>query len=470
MIINFATQSAKHDSPRVSSERAVNAYAERQPQGAKNPVAMICAPGIVHLTNCGVGPVRGMITLADVLYAVSAQELYRVSGTGTVTLVGSTIPGTDPVSMDQNGEQIAITNGSHGFIYTTAGGLQSIIDADFHAANTVTYADSFFVYDRAGTNEWFISDPIDGTSYSDFFASAEWKPDNVLAVKNHLETLHVLGATSIERWAVTGAANFPYQRIKGAGLEYGVIGPRAFAATEQAIYVVDHHRVARRLGGQPISTHAVTTEWQKYQTVDDCIGFAYTFEAHQFIVFTFPTQGATWVFDETTGVWHERESLDFSSNPLGRWRANCICDAYGRVMVGDRFSGGIGYLDRDTFRELNNTMIVTLDSPPIHAAGKRVFMPWFEVEVQTGVGITGSGEDLGRFEDPQVMLSFSDDSGMTWSEQELWRSMGRAGQYNTVLRWDRLGSFFERRIRLTMASNVRRTLVQCRAPDMYTGN
>jgi hypothetical protein len=80
-----------------------------------------------------------------------------------------------------------------------------------------------------------------------------------------------------------------------------------------------------------------------------------------------------------------------------------------------------GFSTRATFTEFGNVIQAELISPPIHGDGKRVFMPWFELDVETGVGLAS-----GQGDDPQIMLSISDDGGRTWSDQEPWRTMGRS--------------------------------------------
>jgi hypothetical protein len=65
---------------------------------------------------------------------------------------------------------------------------------------------------------------------------------------------------------------------------------------------------------------------------------------------------------------------------LGRWRANCTTEAYGKTLIGDAFSGKVGYHDASVYTEFGNTIVTELVSPPIHADGKLVFMPWFELD------------------------------------------------------------------------------------------
>lgn len=465
--IRFATQSYKSASLPLSAQDCVNFYAERQPKDAKSDIAVFGCPGIVDFASCGVGPVRGFHVMGETLYVVSGGFLWRVDDDGDTTQLGGQVSGSGQVSMDDNGTQVEIVNGTNGYIYDATGGFRLITDSDFHAASTVTYADSFFVLPRDGTSEFFISDPLDGTSYSDFFANAEWKSDNIRAVVNHLERLNVFGTRSIEFWGVTGDANFPYRPLKGAGLERGIIGAHAWTTDDDSIVFVDNKRQAFRIGqGQGVISHpAVTQAWQKYQVASDAIAFSFTFDGHVFNYITFPTQGVTWGFDKTSGLIHRRESWDANNQSIGRWRINCAVEVYGKVLVGDCLSGKVGALDRDAYTEWGNTIRGLLVAPPLHGNGRRVFMPRLELDIETGVGLAS-----GQGSDPQIMLDHSDDGGRTFSTPQLWQSMGEAGEYRKRLAWRKLGSFPDSRtLRIQVTDPVRRTLIAARAPGLYVG-
>lgn len=465
MRIRFATQSYRSKSLKVSAQRCVNYYAAAQPKDAKSEVAVFASPGIVDFATCGAGPVRGMHEMGGLVYAVAGGALYSVTATGVAAPVGGTIGGSGIVSMDDNGEELCIVNGERGYIYSVAAGFRLISDADFHAARTVTYINGRFAFDQAGTNEWFISDTLNGMSYSDLFASAEWKSDDVVAVLNHLQNLYVCGARTIEPWQFSGSANFPFQRIEGAAIDRGIASPHALTSDDNKLYLLGNDRAAHRTAGgvlTPISTDAIAEAWQDYATISDASIFAYTFDGHRFIVYNFPTVAATWVFDANTGLWHERESWDANNNSMGRWRANCAIGAFNKTLIGDSVSGKIGYLSKSTYTEFGNTIRGELISPPVHGDGERVFMPWFELDLQTGVGL-----ESGQGSDPQAMLAISDDGGETYSDQEPWRTMGAIGARDTRVRWDRLGSFEEQRcLKVTISDPVPRTIIAARCPGL----
>jgi hypothetical protein len=397
-----------------------------------------------------------------VLYVVSGQRLYSVSSSWVATDIGGAISGTGVVSMDDNGTQLCVTNGSNGYIYSVSGGFQLITDTDFDAANTVTFFDQRFVFDAAGTNQFFISASLDGTSYdSTQFASQESRPDDVMSVVLNGQILLVFGEKSIEPWQDVGAANFPFERVPGAVIERGLAAAYCTAKEDNAVFFLGDDRVFYRLTGlNPVrvSTHALEQEWQTYTTISNAFAFAHTWNGHKFVYVCFPSENTTFAYDVSTGLWHERVSWDLNGNSYGRWRGNCYAKAYGKEIIGDAFTGGIGYLSGTTYTEFSCTIQGLADAPAIHGDRRRIHHSKFELDVQTGVGITS-----GQGSDPQIMLDWSNDGGRTYVDRQLWKSMGGKGEYTKRLKWSRLGSARDRRYRLTISDPVPRVIIAAHA-------
>lgn len=467
MNISFATQSYRHPSLPLSAQQVVNAYAEHQPADAKSQIAVLGVPGLTLFGPAGTGPIRGMHMLGSVLYVVSGKELYSVGNTGVSTWLGSGIFGTGVVSMSDNGTQLAIVNGSNGYIYSATGGFQIISNANFFPANTVTFFDNYFVYDRAGTNQFFISALLDGTSYNGLdFASAEVQPQNVLSIVNQQENLLIFTTGHIETWYDSGAVAFPFQRYDGATIERGATGFYTTLKEDNSVFFLGDDLIFYRLNGivpVRISTHALEYEWKTYTTVSDAFAFSYTWGGHKFIVLTFPSAARTFVFDIATNLWHERESWDQNNNTLGRWRGNCHISAYNRELIGDAINGNIGYLDATSATEYGNTIRMLLVSPPIHSDRKRVYHSRFELDLESGVGLTS-----GQGSDPQAMLDWSNDGGRNYTSQQIWHSMGKQGATLTRLRWLRLGQARTRVYRLSITDPVKRVVIAAHA-DLSVG-
>ena len=67
----------RHVSPRASSARLVNVYAEQAPQdGQKAPALLRRSPGITTLATIGDGPIRGATVMGGVPYIVSGDEMF----------------------------------------------------------------------------------------------------------------------------------------------------------------------------------------------------------------------------------------------------------------------------------------------------------------------------------------------------------------------------------------------------------
>ena len=300
MKIPFATNSYKSPSLPISAQRVVNMYAEKQPPDAKTDVAVFGHPGILDFAVCGTGPIRGMHKMGGVPYVVSGQRLYSISSAGVATDIGGSISGTGQVSMDDNGTQLVITNGTNGYLYSATLGFVLISDPDFNAAETVQFFDQRFYFDWKGTNKFFGSDILDGTSYNALvFASAETRPDNVKALVLNKQILLVFNDESIEPWQDIGAANMPLERVPGVVIERGLAAPRATAKQDNTVFFLGEDRRFYRLGGLTpvgISTPAIDAEWQSYSTVSDAYCFSYAWAGHKFVVVHFVNANKTWVY------------------------------------------------------------------------------------------------------------------------------------------------------------------------------
>ena len=468
MQIPFATQSYKSRSLPVSSQRCVNMFAEAQQSGSKSQMPIFGVPGILPFAVCGTGPVRGVWKMAGVLYVVSGARLYSVTSTGAATDIGGSILGVGKVAMSDNGTQLCIVNGTQGYIYSVSGGFQLITDPAFNPAKTVIFFDNYFVFDWNGTNQFFISNTLDGLNYDPLaFASAEVSPDYVLATVNQQENLLIFGQTTIETWYDSGDVNFPFNRYDGATIERGCVAPLSPLKEDNSVFFLGDDLIFYRLNGVVpvrISTHAIENAWSKYPIQSDATTWSYTWQGHKFIVLTFPSGNATWIYDIATNLWHERISFNEAGESMQRWRVSCGINCYDKILVGDAYNGNIGYLKEGIHTEYGNLLQAYMTAPVIHSDRKRVFMHKFELDVQAGVGLTD-----GQGSDPQFMLDWSDDGGHTWSALQLWNSAGRIGNYLKRLRWLRLGQFRQRVMRLTISDPVTRTIIDA-SVDLSVGS
>lgn len=452
MRIPFAIQSYQSRSLPLSAQRCVNLYAEAAPKDARTPVILHGTPGLKAFSTLATNPVRGVIRMADTLYAVAGTTAYQIDSVGTATSLG-TVPGTGLVKMAHNGTQILCLTGTGATdaYVITASTVTQVTDADFPGATSVQFIDGYFILTKTGTGQFIISGSYDGLAYAALdFATAEGDPDNLVGVIVDHREVWLFGAQTAEIWFNSGASPFPFERAAGAFVERGCIAAGTLAKVDNSVFWVGDDRIVYRADGytpKRISHHGIEKALSDAGDLSGLVAFEYAQEGHAF--YTIKKPGAfTFVYDVASGLWHERQSK-------GRpdWRVSSHAEVYDKQLVGDDTSGAIYELDLDTYTENGETLIASATAPTIWADGASATMENLLIDFETGVGLaTGQGSN------PQAMLDWSDDGGRTWSNEH-WAGIGKVGGYESRARWDRMGQFRQRTLRVSVSDPVKRGIL-----------
>jgi hypothetical protein len=469
----------------AADSRCVNLFAEIIPEAGKEPAFLQRCPGLRLLATVGSGPIRGLWSFssgANRAFVVSGSELYQIDTNWNSTLIGS-VTGTGPVSMTDNGTQLFIAANGPSYIYNTATNVfGAITDPDFPGAVTVGYIDGYFVFNEPNSQRIWVTQLLDGTSIDPLdFASAEGSPDGVVGLIVDHREVWLFGTNSVEVWYDAGAADFPLQRIQGAFNEIGCAAPYSIAKLDNGLFWLGSDARGRGIvyrangyTGQRISTHAVEWQIQQYGNLSDAIGYTYQQDGHAFYVLIFPQANTTWVFDVSTGAWHERAG--WNNGSFTRHRSNCQVNFGDEIVVGDFENGNIYAFDQDVYAD-NGSIQRWLRSwralPTGQNTLKRTAHHTLQLDCESGVGLNGIDpfdpeppiDDtldlnfvLQQYEvyetpvttvgvNPKVMLRWSDDGGHTWSNEH-WSEMGRIGQYGHRVFWRRLGMTLKLRDRV----------------------
>ena len=460
----------------AADNRCVNLFPETIPEGngGKEGGFLLRCPGLRLLATVGTGPIRGLWVTNGIAYVVSGDKFYSLTTSWVATLLG-TVSGTGPVSMADNGTQIFIACNPDGYIYNVSTLVfAQITDPDFPGAGSVGYLDGYFVFNEPGTQKFWVTSLLDGTAIDPLdFASAEGYPDNVVALIVDHREIFLFGNTSVEVWYDAGTPDFPLARIQGAFMEVGCGAAYSVAKLDNSVFWVGSDArgrgvVYRANGYTParISTNAVEFAIQSYGNISDAIGYTYQQDGHPFYVLIFPSAEATWVYDVSTQLWHERAA--FENGLFVRHRSNCQMSFNSEVVVGDYEDGRLYAFDLDVYADDDQTQkwLRSWRALPTGQNNlKRTAHHNLQLDAETGVGLAGydandplenllteneldllTEDDIALLvslaattgADPQVMLRWSDDGGHTWSNEH-WRSMGRLGNYGYRTIWRRLG-------------------------------
>jgi hypothetical protein len=298
----------------------------------------------------------------------------------------------------------------------------------------------------------FTVDTAGGTAFDplDFATKAGYPDPIVTLIVMHLE-IWLIGTQTTEVWYNAGAADFTFQILPGVFIEHGCAAQYSVARQDLSIYWLSKDKQGQCIvlkgnnyAAHRISTYAIENEFSGYPTISDAVGFTYQQLGHTFYVLTFPTANKTWVWDESSELWHERASFNLSVQEnlpidplLGRIRANCCCVAGNQVLVGDYSNGALWALDVNTAFEGNvNIPLPRVRSfPHLVNDQKRVTYQQFIVDMECG---TDSTDSTSISTNPVVSLRWSDDRGKTYGNY-VQQSLGDLGEYLTSIQYRRLG-------------------------------
>jgi hypothetical protein len=462
----FVGGSYRSQSGTVDSERTVNMYVEpMKSQGATTQAALMPTPGVSLIADAGSGPGRAHFFESDHEYAVVGATFIEVSSAGVVTELGTVALDENPATICSNGDgggQIFVTSGGYGYIYDVTAETFTQISALDGICDIGGHLDGYFLCLDRSTSTLYISDILDGTSWSTGteFAQRSAQSDPWSSMRVAGRYVWLLGEKTSEVWYNSGSASFPFEPHQSGHIPFGIAAAYSTSITGQDILwlgtTADGNLQAIRAQGfspETVSDNTNQTIWSEYSTVSDAVSYVYSESGHTFWVITFPNARSTWAYDLSIGSqangWAERGQWYPNEGVYYDHRARWHAYAFGKHRVLDSLSGGIyeqavSYttdFDGGYVRRCRRAHVPSKDN-------RRIFYSSFELDLEPGLGLT-----TGQGSDPQVMMRFSNDGGKTWSS-ERWRSAGKRGKFGHRVRWTRLGAGRRRMYEIAMSDPI----------------
>lgn len=435
----------------VTAQRKVNIYLEQRPDGDKGvKIVAYGTPGMVKkfavspLTNA---PIRALFGTPSNLYAVSGATFYQLSSTGVALFTGPLGTAAGYVEMAYSPTQLVLVDGSKGYLFT-GGALTSIGGSFPNGANTITYVGTFFVAEQPGSQNFWVSNEGDGSTWGGTsFAAASQYSDNILAVDNSLGNLVLFSQAHMEFWQNVGSTPQPFAPILSATNEWGLAAINSRVHANQSIYFLGVTRSGQvqvcQCQGYAVTVvstediDAIINDPTAYPITSDAVGLTYQADKHVFYQLTFPTANRTLLFDASTGMWSEAQT-GVTTLYAQRHLANLSTVYAGQCLLSDSTSSAIYTMSAKQFTD--NGAVIPRELVTRHALEGYDEFAVDELFVDMELGQGPSQLSGGR--QPEVMLQVSRDSGHTW-ETEQWCPMGYGGQYGTDgnrVAWQRLGS------------------------------
>ena len=283
--------------------------------------------------------------------------------------------------------------GSSSTLTATAFSVLPATDGAFQGADVVDIVDNIFVYNRPNTQQFGCSNLLSPLSAPLQFSSKDGAPDQLVSLVVDHREVYLLGEVSSEVWVDVGSFPFPFQRIPGTSTQHGIIAKFSVSRVGNSFaYLARNQRgqgqIVMMNGYVPtrISTHAVEQTLVN-QNISDAIAWTYQLEGHECYVITFPSLDLTWVWDNTTGMWHKWLAVD-SNNVYHRHRGNCCATFNGLVYVGDYQNGNIYQLDPNNYTDNGQEIRRLRRAPHLVSDLQRQYFEELQIQFQPGVGLS----------------------------------------------------------------------------------
>jgi hypothetical protein len=433
-----------------SAQRCINLYQVIAQGQSLNDSALFLTPGVAAFGDLGDYGSRGSKKMGDVYYNVNKTSLYSIDSEGTETELG-TVEGSLRCSFAHNGDKLCIVvPGGNAYVYTASTGtFAQITDPDYTTSDSVCYKDGYYIFTQSDGEFWFCSALNDPTDIDPLdYDGAELAPDKIVCCHASYDEVYILGEWTIQTFQNIGGSSFPFQNIPGASLEKGCHAKYSPIQWEGYFYFIggginEPSGIYRTTGSnepERLSTDAIEAKIQEFTTdeIGEAISYTYSIRGYSFVCFTFKSDSRdskTFCYNVTASklsgqyVWFEQQTgVDDNYFDIAS-----VDFVYDKLVVSRISDGLLGYLDVDTFTEFGDEIRRVKINPNITPGTDKYFVSRLELTTDPGQGlITGQGSD------PMVMMRFSDDGGRTWSN-ELWRSLGKIGEYFLRAVWRRLG-------------------------------
>lgn len=352
------------------------------------------------------------------------------------------------------------TDGEENFNEISSGGDLYVVET---ATSHVAWIDGYFIFNASGTNRFYVS-RLNSTIVDELsFASAEGDPDLLVGLATVKRNLYLFGEKTIEVYYNTGNADFPFERVEGGFIEFGLqakyslakLGGNLFwlgrdAFGEGIIYVMSGSTPER------ISTHGIEQAISGYANPENAVAYTYQMNGHGFYVICFDEM--TWVYDLATRKWHERAYTNNGVLEKHRAQYHAYHSPSRGHVVGDYANNKLYLYDESVYTDDGDAITRLRTCPHISSNLRRVFYHRFQLDMEVGIGLDGGVQGS----DPTVMLDFSNDGGHTYSS-ESWAladaGSGQIGDYKKRVNWRKLGSARDRVFRVKITDPVKVRLI-----------
>lgn len=406
-------------------------------------------PGLSATVFCNLGVTSKIDGLywwerKGVIIAVSSGRIYKITAsdgtftdvTGTDTLQSSGRVSFAPGWDGAGNEILVMANGGKMLTYTGTGSPAYMADADAPiTVSFVAFLDQYTIALKGGTGIFQWSGVANALAWAAIdLATAESKPDDLVAIATAYQELILVGKETIEFWITDAAIGFT--AVKSATIEIGCIASASFVNCGGAFLWLDNYRRVVRMDGRSVTplSSPFDDEIRDIASVADARGLYINIGVRRFYVLNFPTAGISYAYDLSTGQWAEWSSWSTVTGAYTTFKCNeyAYAKSWNFHLLGDSSTGKIYKMDPTSHTDGGSTIRTLVRTGQLSHGSlnrKRSNVLW--LRLKRGVGSVSTA--------PKMQIRWKND-GASWGN---WHevSLGVAGDSYMIGRINRLGQY-----------------------------
>lgn len=420
----------------ANAQRRLNCYVEVTTDGDKTKSVIYGTPGLALQTTL-TSHVRGLRAIGNYLYCVNGPNLTALNIYYVPTVLAGTVNNLNSyVSLAANATQLMLVDGVSAYTVTLPLGAvtalgNAVFTANLNGAQTVTYCQGYLIVPKPSTNQFWVSNLNDATTWvATFFQSAYSSANTLVAVDADHGVVILFGTDYIEYWYPSGALDFPFAPIQNAVQQFGLaaIFSRAHVANSIVFLASDRDgqylvmQIALTEGGyapKRVSTSDIENIFNRIGDITTGVACSYRIDGHSFYQLTFPANALSLLLDLSTGIWSEVQT---GVATTGRHVGDLTATFNAATFMTDNVNGNLYRIDPTVYTD-NGTAIKRLLQSRHLGDGNNVTIDELFLDMETGVGL-----NAGQGSNPQLMLEVSKDGGRTYGNQRF-LAFGKQGEY-----------------------------------------
>jgi hypothetical protein len=407
-------------------------------------------PGLIKLGKLNNIPFDGIYywEAKQWVVGVNEGELYRINPDGGFfKITGDKLLQGTPVifaaGQDTTGAAwLYMANGR--LVYTTGTSVIAPTDTSTPAATHVAWLQSYFLANKANTNQIYFTDTNPSTllqdntywSSTDAPVTTEAKADRLRVLFSAWQELYAWGTEGLEIWQNDGTT--PFSPIQGAFSEGGIEAPYTVAIADNTVFAlcaIGGARVVVKMQGRNpvVVSDAIASVLASMEKVSDAVGSLISVGGVALYMLQFPTAGQTWVYDYKNDVWGRWSHYNQGEHEQFLGMHSCFAKHWNKHLVCSRVDGTIYEMRRDVFQDDTDDIVSYRRTGWLNeGTHNRKNCNTLTVKIKSGLSDSG-----------KLLVRFRDDGREEWSKY-IEVTTGPSGHREFIKRLTRLGTYRSR--------------------------